>query len=51
MNLDELIKDALENIEWHQQKLAEYKIKLSAYYTARDVESEVNHKSKSYDVQ
>ena len=40
MTLDDMIKDAVENIEWHEQRLQEYKTKLDAYYIARDAKAE-----------
>ena len=40
MTLDDLIKDAQENIKWHEQRLQEYKTKLDAYYIARDAKAD-----------
>jgi hypothetical protein len=43
MNLDQLIQNAIENIEWHQKRLEEEKTKLDAYYLARDAKADNPH--------
>ena len=40
MTLDELIKDAEWNIEYHQKRLKEEQTKLDAYYIARDAKAD-----------
>lgn len=35
--LDELIKEAQSQVDWYERKISEEKLKLSVYYTARDL--------------
>ena len=40
MTLEELIKDAEWNIQYHQKRLKEEQTKLDAYYIARDAKAD-----------
>lgn len=40
MNIENLIEDALWQINYHEQKVQEAKLKLHVYYTARDAEAD-----------
>jgi len=35
--LDELIAEAQSQVDWYERKVSEEKLKLSVYYTARDL--------------
>jgi len=43
MTLEELIKDAEWNIQYHQKRLKEEQTKLDAYYIARDAKADNPH--------
>ena len=40
MTLDNLIKDAQENVRYHEMRLKEERTKLDAYYLARDAKAD-----------
>lgn len=40
MTLDDLIKEAQENVQYHERRLQEEQTKLDAYYTARDAKAD-----------
>lgn len=40
MDLEKLIKDCEWNIKYHESKIAEEKLKVDAYYTARDAKAD-----------
>jgi len=43
MSLDDLIKETVNNIKYHEQRLKEEKTKLDAYYIARDAKADNPH--------
>jgi hypothetical protein len=40
MTLDDLIKEAQENVQYHERRLQEEQTKLDAYYIARDAKAD-----------
>ena len=48
--LDELIKDANFNVKYNKERLAEWRLRLDAYYTARDAKADKNNQNAGYDI-